>query len=448
MAFQQRQYRGPERASAMTMTKLLWLLLVFSLSSSSFSTTRNCIVAAWSSPSVVRQGITGSNAVSDTSMLLSIQAPRQASRSSRLYSGASTSTAATDDDDDVDSVSEDLAATSSLMTIQPVGVVRSIYQLSVGTPRQGLLAPHARGRIELNMLPDIATDAVAGLEEFSHVWIVFLFHLNTSASGSGAGDEHRRRRAKIAPPALGGKKVGVFATRSPHRFNPLGMTLVKLDRIQVHQTHVQGRKPVKTVCLHVSGLDLVDGTPVVDIKPYVPDYDGVPIDDNCKLPTWVSGGLATKRVVCVADEARQELRNILHENESALEFYGGAADESPQVGFENVLQCIEEVLAIDVRSEWQTKKARQGKSQADRAARLQHVSSSDAPGSLPSTTRAECTQQIDNLLITYTIEEATETERPTSQGSGAEDKVIVTSVLLLKNNNRGGRQINSGANKR
>jgi tRNA-Thr(GGU) m(6)t(6)A37 methyltransferase TsaA len=379
---------------------------------------------------VIRQGITDCSVVSDTRMFLVMQPPRQASHSSRLYSGASA-----DDDNDV-SVSEDLAEASSLMTIQPVGVVRSIYQLSVGTPRQGLLAPHARGRIELNMLPiDIATDAVAGLEDFSHVWIVFLFHLNTSAAG---GDEHRRRRAKISPPALGGKKVGVFATRAPHRFNPVGMTLVKLDRIQVHQKHVQGRKPVKTVCLHVSGLDLVDGTPVVDIKPFVPDYDGVPIDSGYKLPTWVSGGLATKRVVCIVDEARQELRNILHENESALEFYGGGADESPQVGFENVLQCIEEVLAIDVRSQWQTKKARQGKSQADRAARLRHVSSNDVPVLVPSTTRAECTQQIDNLLITYTIEEATETERPTSQGSGAEDKVIVTSIQLLKHDNRGG----------
>jgi tRNA-Thr(GGU) m(6)t(6)A37 methyltransferase TsaA len=363
-----------------------------------------------------------------------MQAPRQAmSRSSRLYSTASTTAASADYDDD-DSVSEDLGETSSLMTIQPVGVVRSIYQLSVGTPRQGLLAPHARGRIELNMLPiDIATDAVAGLEDFSHVWIVFLFHLNTSAAG---GDEHRRRRAKIAPPALGGKKVGVFATRAPHRFNPVGMTLVKLDRIQVHQKHVQGRKPVKTVCLHVSGLDLVDGTPVVDIKPYVPTYD-TPID-SYNLPTWVSEGLATKRVVCIVDEARQELRDILHENESALEFYGGCADESPQDGFENVLQCIEEVLAIDVRSQWQTKKARQGKSQADRAVRLRHVSSNDVPVLVPSTTRGECTQQIDNLLITYTIEEATETERPTSQGSGAEDKVIVTSIQLLKHDNRGG----------
>jgi hypothetical protein len=101
---------------------------------------------------------------------------------------------------------------------------------------------------------------------------------------------------------------------------------------------------------------------------------------------------------------------------------------------------------MDVRSAWQTKKARQGKSQADRAARLRrHVpvlSNSDndndndvpvlvSPSTATATAATCCTQQIDNLLIHYTIEEATETERPTSKGSGAEDKVIVTSIQFL-----------------
>ena len=390
-----------------------------------------------------------------------MSAPRLAICHSRLFSA---------DNNDDDSVSEDpVESNSSLhsMNVQPIGVVRSIYQLCTGTPRQGLLAPHARGRVELNQLPiDIATDSVTGLEEFSHVWIVFMFHLNTNPNPTSASgdDQHRRRRAKIAPPALGGQKVGVFATRSPHRFNPIGMTLVKLDSIQIRTTkHVQGRKPHRTVCLHVSGLDLVDGTPVIDIKPYVPDYDGAgavsimtendsttgTVDSSSyNLPTWVSEGLATKRDVCIDNTARQELRSILFDEKdsTALDFYGGGADESPQTGLENVLECIREVLAMDVRSAWQTKKTRQGKSQADRAARLQYLNvssvsngvSASASALVPSA-GAECTQQIDNLLIHYTVEEATETARPTSQGSGAEDKVIVTSIQLLTkyNNDRG-----------
>jgi tRNA-Thr(GGU) m(6)t(6)A37 methyltransferase TsaA len=314
---------------------------------------------------------------------------------------------------------EEMELAGGSLTIRPIGVVRSIYRLCVGTPRQGLLAPHARGRIELTLPSDIAADAVVGLREFSHIWILFVFHRNTMSKNG-------RVPAKIAPPALGGRKVGVFASRAPHRFNPVGMTLARLDRIQVVKKHVAGRKkPTQTVCLHISGLDLVDGTPVVDIKPYVPDYDA-PLD-SYNLPTWVSGGLATKRHVLIADKAQLELRRLLEENDQALEFYGGA-DEPIDVCFENVLKCIEEVLAIDVRSQWQTQKARKGKSQAERAARLQQVISEDV---IPSKA-AECTQQIDNLLIRYTVAETAETERPTSEGSGAEDSVTVTSIQLMK----------------
>jgi hypothetical protein len=217
----------------------------------------------------------------------------------------------------------------------------------------------------------------------------------------------------------------VFASRAPHRFNPVGITLARLDRIQVVRKHVHGQKPTQTVCLYISGLDLVDGTPVVDIKPYVPTYDA-PID-SYNLPSWVSEGLATKREVRIAEEAQQELRLLLEENERALEFYGGA-QESPEDCFENVLKCIKEVLAIDVRSQWQTKKAREGKSRAERAARLQQVLSEDA---IPSIA-AKCSQQIDNLLVQYTVAETRETERPTSEGSGAEDNVTVTSIQLMK----------------
>lgn len=83
---------------------------------------------------------------------------------------------------------------------------------------------------------------------YSHVWLVFVFHHNTN----------KKFRPKVAPPRLGGKtKCGVFATRTPHRFNNLGMSVVRLES-------VKGRT------LHFSGVDLVEGTPVLDIKPYHP----------------------------------------------------------------------------------------------------------------------------------------------------------------------------------
>lgn len=92
-----------------------------------------------------------------------------------------------------------------------------------------------------------------GLMDFSHVWLLWGFHKNENAAVAG----------KVYPPRLGGEKVGVFATRSPHRLNPLGLTLVRILE-------------VKENSLKVSGVDFVDGTPVYDIKPYLPEVDFAP----------------------------------------------------------------------------------------------------------------------------------------------------------------------------
>ena len=117
------------------------------------------------------------------------------------------------------------SGTAGIVSAKPIGVVRSVYRLCVGTPRQGLLSPQSRGRIELTV--ENASDMVDGLEGFSHIWILFVFHLNTVPKN------HKSPPTKIAPPALGGHKVGVLATRSPHRYNPMGMTLCKLDSISI-----------------------------------------------------------------------------------------------------------------------------------------------------------------------------------------------------------------------
>ena len=124
----------------------------------------------------------------------------------------------------------------------------------MGTPRQGALAPHARGRIEFN----VDAGALDGLEEFGYVWIVFGFHLNTVG---------QKTRTKIAAPARGTTgRVGVLATRSPHRFNSVGITLAKLDRVTILERKDDRNKPKRIPCIYISGLDLVDGTPVFDVK--------------------------------------------------------------------------------------------------------------------------------------------------------------------------------------
>jgi tRNA-Thr(GGU) m(6)t(6)A37 methyltransferase TsaA len=114
----------------------------------------------------------------------------------------------------------------------------------------------------------VSPEALIGLEHFSHVWVVFVFHMNTNGKNSRAhrglrADSHRFTfPAKIAPPMLK-ERVGVFSTRSPHRPNPVGITLATVVSID---------QRARTVFL--SGIDLVDGTPVLDIKPYVPGKFG------------------------------------------------------------------------------------------------------------------------------------------------------------------------------
>jgi tRNA-Thr(GGU) m(6)t(6)A37 methyltransferase TsaA len=325
------------------------------------------------------------------------------------------------------------------LVVQPIGTIRSIYRLCVGTPRQGLLAPNARGRIELLKLGDSSAAAsVDGLEGFTYIWIIFVFHLNTQSNY-----KQRRFKSKISPPALGGKKVGIFATRSPHRYNPIGITLCKLEQIQVNGPH--------SVTIHVSGLDLVDQTPVLDIKPYVPVYDSInndlshvsssSMDPSLLLPPpetpeWVEGGLATSRKVVIKDEAEIQLKGILDDNPNALDFYGPKNGDVDT--FQSVIDCIRQVLAMDVRSAYQTQKTRKGRFQAERAERVQksfgvngnnstkeEIDNDDSEGT------SCCTQQLDNLMIYYQVQEAKERKRKPSENSGAEDIIVVERIALL-----------------
>lgn len=138
-------------------------------------------------------------------------------------------------------------------TVKPIGYVRSCFKEKFAIPRQPLLAPAAQGWIEL-LPPYDQADAIMGLEEISHIWVVFLFHATLESTP----------RLKVRPPRLGGNQsIGVFASRATHRPNGIGQSAVRLERAE------PGR-------LWVSGIDLLDGTPVLDIKPYVPYADSLP----------------------------------------------------------------------------------------------------------------------------------------------------------------------------
>lgn len=149
------------------------------------------------------------------------------------------------------------------MKLNVIGHVHTCYGEKFGVPRQPGIVADAWG--ELVFEPEFrAADAVRGLEGFSHVWVIFVFHENAS-SKVGHGSDWK---PLVRPPRLGGnQKVGVFASRSPFRPNPIGMSCVKLESIDY--SHPDG--PV----LKLSGVDLVDGSPVIDIKPYLPYADSL-----------------------------------------------------------------------------------------------------------------------------------------------------------------------------
>ena len=137
--------------------------------------------------------------------------------------------------------------------VQPIGEIHSCYRQCIGTPRQGLLAPASRATIKLTS--HISPESLVGLDSFSHVWITFKFHLNTNTLKESKNFSSRSTfNAKITLPMLK-KKLGVFATRSPHRPNPVGITLAKIDRFDK-----------KTRTIYLSACDLVQGTPVLDVK--------------------------------------------------------------------------------------------------------------------------------------------------------------------------------------
>jgi len=135
--------------------------------------------------------------------------------------------------------------------MQPIGHLQSVFKTKNGTPRQSGLANQGRAilRINKNVLNNPG-HALENLEEFSHVWLIWVFHKN----GQDAV------KAKVAPPRLSGKRVGLFSTRSPHRPNPIGLSLARVEKV-VDDT------------LYLLGVDMIDGTPILDVKPYIPIYD-------------------------------------------------------------------------------------------------------------------------------------------------------------------------------
>ena len=144
------------------------------------------------------------------------------------------------------------------ITVHPIAKMRSDFPTKFGIPRQSGLAKNLRSTIVFE--PQYRNnDALRGLEDFSHLWIIWQF----------SEAVRKEWTPTVRPPRLGGNtRMGVFATRSPFRPNSIGLSCVKL--IGLEQTADQG------TVIHVAGADLMDGTPILDIKPYIPYCDAHP----------------------------------------------------------------------------------------------------------------------------------------------------------------------------
>jgi tRNA-Thr(GGU) m(6)t(6)A37 methyltransferase TsaA len=188
-----------------------------------------------------------------------------------------------------------------------IGRVHSCFSDKFGIPRQPGLVPAARARVEL-LPPFDRPEALAGIAAFSHLWLVFLFHAHAD----------RPWKAKVRPPRLGGnRKVGVFASRAAFRPNPIGLSAVRLERVL--------SRPYPGV--EISGADLLDGTPVLDIKPYLPYADCIADAGG----GYARQGEPARCIVDIPPAVAARCRRLEAE------------------GRPNLLRLIQEVLACDPR---------------------------------------------------------------------------------------------------
>jgi tRNA-Thr(GGU) m(6)t(6)A37 methyltransferase TsaA len=204
------------------------------------------------------------------------------------------------------------------MQIEPIGTMRTCFPEKFGIPRQSGLAPLARGvlRFESSQPAAVWRDSLRGLDGFTHAWIAFVFH---QAVPEGW-------KALVRPPRLGGKeKMGVFATRSPHRPNFLGQSLLEIERIDFDEPSILFK-----------GVDLLDGTPVVDIRPYHPTNDAPTGDVRSG---WLSRADEPKAVVEWSSVAIGHILSSAESIPSGMPRYDAA----------EARELVESLIALDPR---------------------------------------------------------------------------------------------------
>ena len=167
------------------------------------------------------------------------------------------------------------------ITLNPIGFLQSELKQRYETPRQGILAKDSKAVIHLLQKKNFE-QAIKDLDGFDRLWIIFQFHLN------------KTWKPLVTPPRHTRKKVGVFATRAPYRPNQIGLSCVKLDKIE-------GLK------IYISESDILDGSPIIDIKPYLPYSDSFP---DVKTG-WVKSGLENIYQVIFEEKVKKVADKLL-----------------------------------------------------------------------------------------------------------------------------------------
>ncbi|XP_072987854.1 uncharacterized protein [Typha latifolia] len=206
----------------------------------------------------------------------------------------------------------------------PIGTVQSCFSTRNGTPRQPLVVPLARACLVLDP-GRVPAEALEGLANYSHCWILYVFHLNTDLDKLWKQPSRSKFKAKVRVPRLKGGKMGVLATRSPHRPCPIGLSVAKIEALDGN-------------AILLSGVDLVDGTPILDIKPYLPYSDSI---QDATVPNWIKADhtLAVGSISFSADFAASLSGCWMHTENHSLY----ASEDEFQM-------LINEVLGWDIRS--------------------------------------------------------------------------------------------------
>ncbi|AOF53482.1 tRNA (N6-threonylcarbamoyladenosine(37)-N6)-methyltransferase TrmO [Rodentibacter caecimuris] len=197
------------------------------------------------------------------------------------------------------------------LTLSPIAIIHSPYKEKFSVPRQPDLVQDGVGIVEL-LPPYNSPEAVRGLEKFSHLWLIFQFDQIPQG----------KWQPTVRPPRLGGnQRVGVFASRATHRPNPLGLSKVVLRKVEC----IHGK-----VFLHLGSVDLVDGTPIFDIKPYIAYADSEPDAQS----GFAQEKPAQKLQVEFSEQAQSAVKKLEQKRPHLMRFIREVIEQDPRPAYQ------------------------------------------------------------------------------------------------------------------